>query len=70
MPEGVSGKVPYHGSVHTWVPLLVDAIEHAFEVLNYRSIQDIHTALYDGRLRFEQRTVGSLREMGVHDLIR
>ncbi len=69
MPEGVSDSVRYRGSIHGWVPLLCDAILHAFEVSNYKSINSAHQGLYAGDTRFERRTIASLQESGTHSLI-
>mgnify|MGYP001573372217 CR=1 FL=1 len=69
MPQGISDTVRYRGSIHEWVPLLRDAILQAFEVSNYRSIQEAHQGTYDGKTRFERRTLGSIQEMGTHSLM-
>jgi IMP dehydrogenase len=67
-PEGVSGAVPYRGSVHKHVPLLMDAVRHGMEVLNCASIIELHQRLYNDELRFERRTAGSLAESRPHSL--
>ena len=40
----------------------------AFQDMGYRDIPSLHAALYDGRLRFERRTVAALAEGTVHSL--
>ncbi len=68
LPQGVSGNVGYKGSIHQWVPLIRDGLCSAFQVLNVRSIEELHKKMYSGKIRFERRTIGSIKESGVHDL--
>jgi IMP dehydrogenase len=67
-PEGVPGFVTYHGSVHEWVPLLMDAVKHGFEVDNCREVRELHEAMYSGEIRFEEETHASLQESKPHSL--
>ncbi len=69
LPQGVSGHVQYKGSIHEWIPLIRDGIILGFHVLNCRNINELHDKMYAGEIRFERRTLGSLRESGVHDVI-
>lgn len=69
LPQGVSGKVKYRGSMHEWVPLIRDGLRSGFQALNAQDIEDLHAMLREGTLRFEQRSIGSMKESGVHDLI-
>ena len=62
LPEGVSGRVVYRGKLSEWIPRVMDGVKHAFEIHNFRSIDGAHKSLYSGKLRFERRTEGSLRE--------
>ncbi|MFH1588954.1 MAG: IMP dehydrogenase [archaeon] len=68
LPQGISGRVRYKGSIHEWIPLIVDGLTSSFQVMNCKSIKDIHDKLYNNTLRFEKRTVGSIKESGVHDI--
>lgn len=68
IPQGVSGYVQCRGSVHQWVPLIRDGLISAFHVLNCENIQELHEKMYSGEIRFERRTIASLKESGVHDL--
>ena len=68
LPQGVSGQVVVKGSVHDYIPLVRDGLISAFHVKNCRTIPELHGRLYNEKLRFERRTMGSLRESGVHDL--
>jgi IMP dehydrogenase len=66
LPQGVSGQVEHRGSVHEWVPLLRDGLCSALEVVNCRSIPQLHEMMYSGELRFKQRTQGAIQESGVN----
>ncbi len=67
-PEGISGTVPYRGSVHEHVPLLMDAVRHSLEVLNCKSIEELHDFMRCGEIRFERRTAGSYQESVPHSI--
>ncbi|MBN2142930.1 IMP dehydrogenase [Candidatus Woesearchaeota archaeon] len=66
MPQGVSGKVEYKGSIHKWVPLIRDAMISGFHALNCRNIQELHLKLRSGKLRFEKRASGAFKESGIN----
>jgi IMP dehydrogenase len=68
VPQGVSGTVLDKGSVTDYVPYLMKGLAQAFQDMGYRDIAALHEALYDGRLRFEKRTVAALAEGTVHSL--
>ena len=68
LPQGVSGKVEYKGSIHQWVPLIRDGLYSAFHALNCLNIRELHEKMRAGEIRFERRTIGSLQESRVHDL--
>lgn len=68
VPQGVSGTVVDKGSLHDYVPYLMQGLAHAFQDMGYRDIPSLHEALYDGRLRFERRTPAASREGTVHSL--
>jgi len=68
LAQGVSGTVVHKGSVVDYVPYLMQGVKHAMQDLGYRTIADLHEALYSGRLRFEQRSFSARKEGGVHDL--
>jgi IMP dehydrogenase len=65
---GVAGAVVDQGSVHQYVPFLLQSLRHGFQDLGLRSIPSLHEDLYAGKLRFERRTLGAQKEGGVHDL--
>ena len=66
--QGVSGAVVDKGSLLQFIPYLQQGLRHSFQDLGYRSIGELHEALYAGRLRFEERSVSAQREGGVHSL--
>tara|TARA_Y100000310_G_scaffold266681_1_gene278307 strand:+ start:5875 stop:7380 length:1506 start_codon:yes stop_codon:yes gene_type:complete len=68
LPQGVSGSVPYRGSIHEWVPLIRNGLYSAFETLNCHSITDLHEKMRNEELRFGRRSVGSLKEAGIHGI--
>jgi len=70
LPQGVSGHVNYRGSVHSWIPLITDGLTSALHTLNCSSIDELHKKMYSGEIRFERRTLGSMNETGVGDLIK
>ena len=42
--------------------------QQAFQDMGFRDIPSLHTALYDGRLRFERRTPAGAQEGSVHSV--
>ena len=68
LPQGVSGKVEYKGSIHQWIPLIRDGLYSAFHALNCANIKKLHEKVKSGEIRFERRTIGALLESRVHDL--
>ncbi len=66
--QGVSGAVVDKGSVNNFVPYLVQGLRQAFQDMGYRSISDLHEALYSGKLRFERRTESAQMQGSVHSL--
>jgi IMP dehydrogenase len=68
VPQGVSGTVVDKGSLVDYVPYLTKGLSQAFQDMGYADIPSLHTALYEGRLRFERRTVAALAEGTVHSL--
>ena len=68
VPQGVSGTVSSKGSVHSFVPHLMQGVKHGFQNLGVKDIVNLHSSLYDERLRFEVRSVASQLEGNVHHL--
>lgn len=66
--QGVSGAVVDKGSVNNFVPYLVQGLRQAFQDMGYKSIPELHEALYSGKLRFERRTEAAQIQGSVHSL--
>merc|ERR1712050_132841 len=66
--QGVSGTVQDKGSVHRYVPYLVQGLKHGMQDMGSRSVEDLREQLYSGKLRFELRSAAAQREGGVHGL--
>ena len=68
LAQGVSGVVVDKGSIVDYLPYLAQGVKHALQDLGYRSVKELHQALYSGDLKMERRTPSAQREGGVHDL--
>lgn len=66
--QGVTGTVQDKGSIHLYVPYLVQGIKHGFQDMGAQSVEDAQRRLYAGQSRFELRSAAAQREGGVHDL--
>merc|ERR1712061_238922 len=66
--QGVSGTVQDKGSVHRYVPYLVQGLKHGMQDMGSRSVEDLREQLSSGKLRFELRSAAAQREGGVHGL--
>lgn len=66
--QGVSGSVMDKGSIHKYVPYLMQGLKHGLQDLGQRSVQDTHEALARGEVRFERRSPAAQQEGGVHSL--
>ncbi len=66
--QGVTGAVVDKGSLLNYIPYLTQGIRHSMQDLGYKSLEEMHDALYRGEVRFEERSVSAQREGGVHSL--
>lgn len=66
--QGVSGTVQDKGSLHQYVPYLVQGVKHGMQDLGEINLDKLREALYAGELRFELRSPAAQREGGVHNL--
>merc|ERR1712217_868279 len=66
--QGVSGAVQGKGSVHRYVPYLVQGLKHGMQDIGAKSVEELKNQLYAGELRFELRSPAAQREGGVHGL--
>lgn len=67
-PQGVSGSVIDKGSILQFVPYLKQGFSHSMQSVGCRTVNDLHNALYDGTLNFEERSPSAQREGSVHSL--
>uniref|UniRef100_A0A7S1SEZ2 IMP dehydrogenase/GMP reductase domain-containing protein n=1 Tax=Alexandrium catenella TaxID=2925 RepID=A0A7S1SEZ2_ALECA len=66
--QGVAGAVQDKGSVHKFVPYLVQGLRHGMQDIGSASVPDLQAQLAAGQLRFELRSPAAQREGGVHGL--
>ncbi|MFP4026461.1 MAG: IMP dehydrogenase [Candidatus Brocadiia bacterium] len=66
--QGVSGAVVDKGSVVDYIPYLMQGVKHTMQDMGYRTLQELHEALYKGELRFESRSMSAQKEGSVHSL--
>ena len=51
-----------------FLPYLTQGLRHSFQDIGVRTIKELHEILYNGKLRFEVRSVAAQIEGNVHDL--
>lgn len=66
--EGVSGLVPSRGSIHEWIPVLLQGVRQGFHKLGHASIIQLHEKLIQNEIELERRSEGSKREGDVHNI--
>lgn len=66
--QGVSGEVASKGSITRHIPYLIGGVKSGLQNLGYSTLQELHTALYNGTLLLEVRSFCSQREGNVHDI--
>ncbi|SCN59702.1 inosine-5'-monophosphate dehydrogenase, putative [Plasmodium chabaudi chabaudi] len=65
--QGVSASLVDKGSVLNLIPHLVKAVKHGFQSIGSKSIQELHSKLYSGDLKFDIRSINSIKEGKVSD---
>jgi len=68
IPQGVSGSVVAKGSLHTYLPRLIQATKQGFQDVGCSSVWKLHEDLYGDRTRFQIRSFQAQKEGHVHDL--
>lgn len=66
--QGVSGSVVDKGSILQFVPYLMQGLCHSMQDLGYKTIPELHNALYNGTLLIEARSASAQKEGGVHSI--
>ena len=67
--QGVSGEVISKGSIFKHIPYIIGGVNSGFQNLGYKTIEEIHRALYDKTLTFEIRSVSAQQEASIHDVL-
>lgn len=66
--QGVSGSVQDKGSLHKYVPYLVQGLKHGMQDIGAQTVEALQEQLLTGQLRFELRSPAAQKEGGVHGL--
>ena len=66
--QGVSGDVQDKGTVHAFLPYLYVGLQHSFQDIGVRNVNELREGVSAGKVRFELRTASAQIEGGVHGL--
>lgn len=66
--QGVSGDVQDKGSVRLFLPYLYAGLQHSFQDMGIKNVQQLQDSVQNGAVRFELRTASAQVEGGVHGL--
>ena len=66
--QGVSGDVQDKGSVREFLPYLYAGLQHSFQDMGVKNVQQLQESVQAGVVRFELRTASAQVEGGVHGL--
>jgi IMP dehydrogenase len=67
--EGVVGTVRSKGPVSKWVPQIKTGIRKCLQSLGYRSLRELHEAVFSGEILIERMSEAGKKEAGIHDLV-
>uniref|UniRef100_A0A1I7V858 Inosine-5'-monophosphate dehydrogenase n=2 Tax=Loa loa TaxID=7209 RepID=A0A1I7V858_LOALO len=66
--QGVSATMRDRGSIHKFVPYLVRGIQHGFQDIGVKNMDELRNGIVRGEIRFERRSSNAQVEGGVHSL--
>jgi IMP dehydrogenase len=66
--QGVTATMRDRGTCHKFLPYLIRGIQHGFQDIGVRSLDELHSKVYDGTIKFELRSQNAQLEGGVHSL--
>lgn len=66
--QGVTGAVVDKGSMFQYVPYLVQGLRQSFQDMGVRTVASLHDRMYEGRVRFERRSLSAQAQGTVHGL--
>uniref|UniRef100_A0A1I8EI30 Inosine-5'-monophosphate dehydrogenase n=1 Tax=Wuchereria bancrofti TaxID=6293 RepID=A0A1I8EI30_WUCBA len=66
--QGVSATMRDRGSIHKFVPYLVRGIQHGFQDIGVKNLDELRNGIARGEVRFERRSSNAQIEGGVHSL--
>lgn len=66
--QGVSGSVMDKGTIHRYLPYLVQGLKHGLQDLGQPGVKAMHQAMENGDIRYERRSPAAQNEGGVHSL--
>ncbi|EPE05093.1 inosine-5 -monophosphate dehydrogenase imd2 [Ophiostoma piceae UAMH 11346] len=64
--QGVSGAVAHRGSINKFLPYLAAGVKHSLQDSGIQSLNDLHSSVTEGSVRFEIRTASAQLEGGVN----
>ncbi|OLL24517.1 Inosine-5'-monophosphate dehydrogenase [Neolecta irregularis DAH-3] len=64
--QGVSGFVTEKGSLREYIPYLTTALQHSLQDMGVQSLDSLRAGVNSGKVRFELRSSGAIREGDVH----
>ena len=67
--EGVVGTVRSKGPVSKWVPQIKTGIRKCLQSLGFRNLEELHEAVFSGKIQLERMSESGKREAGIHDLV-
>ncbi|MCP9265372.1 IMP dehydrogenase [Dirofilaria immitis] len=66
--QGVSATMRDRGSIHKFVPYLVRGIQHGFQDIGVRNLDELRNGIAHSEIKFERRSSNAQVEGGVHSL--